>query len=287
MSTSVLVLRAALAATLAGLGAVAVDRLAARRGLLPAGFVPRTGEGAESVSPAVRRSLALLLLAGVLFVGVFQPVALLGAEQPSFDLDAVSPVQLFVLHAILAVALVLWGLLAFAGTEQARDWPSRLGLRAERPLAEVALGVAVGVGAWVVVVVILVLVSAILYALGAEELFPSEPPAMVLWIASLPLGVRLAISLSAGIVEESFFRGFLQPRVGVALSTGFFVLAHLTYEQPLMLVGIALLSLVFAGLVWWRENIWAAATAHATFDGVQLLFLIPLVRRFLEVPGGG
>ena len=160
MSTSVLVLRAALAATLAGLAAVAVDRLAARRGLLPAGFVPRTGEGAESVSPAVRRSLALLLLAGVLFVGVFQPVALLGAEQPSLDLGAGLPVQTFVLPGILAGSLVLWGLLAYAGTEQAREWPSRLRLRAERPLVEVALGVAVGVGAWAVVVVVLVLVSA-------------------------------------------------------------------------------------------------------------------------------
>jgi len=53
-----------------------------------------------------------------------------------------------------------------------------------------------------------------------------------------------------------------------------------------MLMGIALLSLVFAALTAWRQSIWAAATAHATFDGVQLLFLIPLARRLLERPGG-
>jgi hypothetical protein len=62
------------------------------------------------------------------------------------------------------------------------------------------------------------------------------------------------VSLSAGFVEEIFFRGFLQPRVGIALSTAFFVLAHVSYGQPLMLVGIALLSLIFGFLVRWRQT---------------------------------
>jgi hypothetical protein len=260
--------------------------LALRRGLEPAGFILRGVEPVERISPVLRRTLAFLIVASVLFLAVFQPLALIGAEQPELDLDAVSPLQLFVLHAILAVSLVLWGLLAYSGTAEARDWPDRLRLRSERPLVELGIGVAVGVGAWVVVVVFLVVLSALLYALGAEELFSTEPPAMVMWIAGLPVLARLAVSLSAGVVEECFFRGFLQPRVGIALSTVFFVLAHLSYEQPLMLVGITLLSLVFAALVAWRGNVWAAVAAHATFDGVQLLFLIPLVRRLLETPGG-
>jgi membrane protease YdiL (CAAX protease family) len=83
------------------------------------------------------------------------------------------------------------------------------------------------------------------------------------------------------VVEEAFFRGFLQPRAGIALSTGLFVLAHAGYEQPLMLVGITLLSLLFAFLVRWRQNIWPAVVAHAVFDAVQLLIVVPTALEFV------
>jgi membrane protease YdiL (CAAX protease family) len=110
---------------------------------------------------------------------------------------------------------------------------------------------------------------------------------MVAWVAALPLVVRLGISLSAGVVEELFFRGFLQPRVGIALSTFAFVLAHLSYEQPLMLVGISMLSLIFAFLVRWRQSIWAAIAAHTVFDSVQLAFVIPRLLDLLEPGASG
>ncbi len=51
-----------------------------------------------------------------------------------------------------------------------------------------------------------------------------------------------------------------------------------------MLVGVTLLSLVFAYIVRWRQSIWAAIVAHAVFDAIQLLFVIPWALRYL--PGG-
>jgi membrane protease YdiL (CAAX protease family) len=89
------------------------------------------------------------------------------------------------------------------------------------------------------------------------------------------------LALSAGLVEELFFRGFLQPRVGIALSTVFFSMAHLSYDQPFMLVGVTFLSLLFAMIVRFRQNLWAAVAAHAVFDGVQLLVVIPFALKFL------
>ena len=86
------------------------------------------------------------------------------------------------------------------------------------------------------------------------------------------------------MVEERFFRGFLQPRVGIGVSTLLFVLAHLSYDQPFLLVGVSILSLVFAALVWWRQNVWPAIAAHFLFDAVQLLILIPWVLH--QWPGG-
>ncbi len=105
---------------------------------------------------------------------------------------------------------------------------------------------------------------------------------MVMWMAGLPVVVRVAVSLSAGFFEETFFRGLLQPRVGILLSTAFFALAHLSYDQPFMLVGVTLLSVLFSWLLVWRQSIWAAIAAHSTFDLIQLLVVIPLVSGVLE-----
>ena len=49
------------------------------------------------------------------------------------------------------------------------------------------------------------------------------------------VAVVLIVGL-ASFAEELFFRGFLQPRVGIPFSTALFVLAHLSYEQPFMLL---------------------------------------------------
>ena len=98
---------------------------------------------------------------------------------------------------------------------------------------------------------------------------------MVLWMGSLPLLIRLMVSLSAGVVEEVFFRGFLMPRAGFATSNVLFVLAHLNYEQPFLLLGVALLSVAFSYLTLWRGNIWPAIAAHFLFDAIQLLVIVP------------
>ncbi len=37
----------------------------------------------------------------------------------------------------------------------------------------------------------------------------------------------------------------------------------------------------------WRQNVWAAVTAHAVFDAIQLLIVIPAALRFLESSDGG
>jgi membrane protease YdiL (CAAX protease family) len=157
----------------------------------------------------------------------------------------------------------------------------QLGLLAPDVPKELGWGLLVGVGSWFAVLLAAVVLALLLYAFGAEGAAPTKPPELVVWIAGLPLGVRILAALSAGIVEESFFRGFLQPRIGLWLSTAFFVLGHLAYGQPLLLVGIAVLSLIYGTLVRWRQNIWPAIAAHALFDGVQLLVFIPLTLKLL------
>jgi membrane protease YdiL (CAAX protease family) len=165
-----------------------------------------------------------------------------------------------------------------------RRFAEQFGLVAPDVPREIGLGVLLGIAAWVVVLVGVMAIGFALYALGGDKAIPKSPPAMVSWIAALPILVRMSISLSAGVVEEGFFRGFLQPRVGILLSTALFVLAHFSYGQPFMLVGITLLSLIYALLVRWRQNIWPAIAAHALFDGVQLLVVIPGVLKLMQTP---
>ncbi|HEV7506325.1 MAG TPA: CPBP family intramembrane glutamic endopeptidase [Thermoanaerobaculia bacterium] len=168
-----------------------------------------------------------------------------------------------------------------------RQLLAQLGFLAPDVPREIGIGLTLGLGAWLAVLAALVAIAGVLIAVGAKDMVPQQPPALVPLIAALPFGVRLAVSLSAGIVEETFFRGFLQPRVGIVLSTAFFALAHLSYQQPFMLVGITLLSLIYAFLVRWRQSIWAAIAAHALFDGVQLLVVVPMVLKLVHGTAAG
>jgi membrane protease YdiL (CAAX protease family) len=166
-----------------------------------------------------------------------------------------------------------------------RQFLAQFGFLAPNVPREIGLGLLLGVGAWGAVLVAAIVVGMIFLALGGEEAIPKQPPALIPYLAALPVGLRLLISLSAGVVEETFFRGFLQPRIGIFLSTLLFVLAHFSYGQPLMLAGIGTLSLIYAFLVRWRQNIWPAIAAHALFDSVQLLVIIPMALRFMEKEG--
>jgi membrane protease YdiL (CAAX protease family) len=166
-----------------------------------------------------------------------------------------------------------------------RQFLMQFGFLARDVPREIGLGVGLGLAAWVAVLAAILAIAGVIMALGGKDVVPRQPPALIPLIAALPFGVRLAVSLSAGIVEETFFRGFLQPRVGIVLSTALFALAHLSYGQPFMLVGITLLSLIYGFLVRWRQSVWAAIAAHALFDSVQLLVVIPAALRLLEGQG--
>lgn len=123
----------------------------------------------------------------------------------------------------------------------------------------------------------------LIYGLGIKGALPKQPPELIAWLAGLPFALRLLLALSAGVVEEAFFRGLLQPRIGIWLSTALFVLAHTAYGQPFLLLAVGILSVIYGLLVRWRQNIWPAMAAHALFDGVQLLVIIPMA---LKMMGG-
>ncbi len=261
-----------------------LDRSMESRGLLPPNF--RVGPSAE---PSMRqralvaRALALVVVAFVLAIGIFAPLAMIGAETVAPLPESLAIPDLFTLHGIFVTGLVVWYLLGFSGSGTATTaWCDQLGLRSGNIGREIGIGVVAGVAGWLGVIAALLLIALAVYMVGGEEALPSAPPEMIGIIVALPIGVRLALSLSAGVVEETFFRGFLQPRIGIVVSSVLFVLAHLSYDQPFLLIGVGLLSVLFAMLVRWRQSIWAAIVAHTVFDAIQLLFVIPNALQMLE-----
>ncbi len=277
----------------AALGAVLVfDHMTRRRGLDPPGF-----------AEPLRRTAATALLAFCFYVGVFAALGSIG-RQGEIDLSQLASWQLFTLHALFALTILGWwaaGFLALppmrtaaagwageaavaparpAGPAGPANWKSfseQFGLRVANLRRELAIGAIAGVGAWLAVLAAVFVFALVLSALSGEELLPQAPPAVIPWLAGRPILLRLAIAASAGLVEELFFRGFLQPRIGIGLSTLFFALAHLSYDQPIMLVGVTLLSVLYGLLTRWRQNIWPAIVAHFLFDAIQLLVVIPAV----------
>ncbi|HEV3455961.1 MAG TPA: CPBP family intramembrane glutamic endopeptidase [Thermoanaerobaculia bacterium] len=283
----------------------ALDWMCRRKGLMPPGF-----------RHAWRRAAGSALVFFILWFGIFAPLGTIGLPEPKLDLSSISTPRLFLLHGMLVGVVLGWFALGFAAAgapprapEPAaagaadgeppaaaaavppppsfwRQMAAQLGLVAPgRIWREVGIGLALGACAWGAVLLALFVAALAIYALGGEKALP-KPSAIVPWIASLPILVRVMVSLSAGVVEEVFFRGFLQPRIGIALSTGCFVLAHLSYGQPFMLLGISLLSLIYAFLVRWRQTIWPAIAAHALFDGIQLLVIIPLAMKWARPSPG-
>jgi membrane protease YdiL (CAAX protease family) len=270
-------LRVAGPLVLAIVAAVIVDRAMARRGTLPLRFADELAPDAPT-----RRALGALTLAAILWAGAFAPLSAIGEPPP--DLSQLTIPRLFVMHGLLVAAVFAWYALGYL-PRRADVGPGFLeafGLRTADAGRELAIGTGVGLAIWMVVLLLLLALAALISLLGGRDALPAQPPEVVLWIGGLPVWARVAVAVSAGLVEETFFRGFLQPRVGVALSTILFALAHVGYGQPFLLVGVTLLSLFYAQLARRRGSVWAPIAAHAVFDLVQLLVVVPLVSRTLD-----
>jgi membrane protease YdiL (CAAX protease family) len=227
-------------------------------------------------SPAVKWAAYVwlgLFLVGIALLVTSSALAPATAQQLK-DLPFYS---LFSMHAILIVFLIGWWLLS--GRPDLREF---LQIRHERPAEVAAIGISVGVGGWVITIVAAMIIGLLLQATGALDQ-PPEPPAMIGWMANLALWKKMLIVLSAMTVEEFFFRSFLQKRVGLLASTVLFALAHFTYGNPLMLIGVTVISLVIAVTFWRTKNVVPGIIAHGVFDAIQLFVIVPMAVKMMGI----
>lgn len=230
----------------------------------------RVGLFRDTFSSTGVKVLAYFWLALFLFLLTLIIVASALAPPSARDLARVPFYSLFLLHAILIAFLLGWWLMT--------GRPPLLrffNVQSENPGEAVLTGLGVGVGGWIVTISIALVIAYILQQSGVLPKHP-EPSATIAWMASLPLWKKFLIILSAMTVEEAFFRGWLQKRVGLIASTLLFALAHAGLGQPFLLIGVAIISLIIGFTFYRTKNLIPGVIAHGVFDAVQLFVVIPI-----------
>lgn len=229
----------------------------------------------EEFPGPIRRLLAFAVLSFTLAITAILPLSRIGHPAPAIDLAQMSTPELFLGHAILAIALLSWW--ALAGF---RPLSSFLHLRLDRPRQQLRTGVKAGIGGWLITMIAMTLIGA-LFGVGRDVASGSvkpEVPEMVRAIVGLSVVTRIVLVCSAGFFEELFFRSFLQARGGLVLSTLLFTASHASYGMPFMLVGVFVVSIVLGRTFEKnRADVVPCMIAHAVFDAIQLFVILPLV----------
>jgi membrane protease YdiL (CAAX protease family) len=94
-------------------------------------------------------------------------------------------------------------------------------------------------------------------------------------IGSLTLRECILLALASGVGEEAFFRGALQPRVGLVLASLLFGAAHFVPRRGLVVWSAFSVAAGFllGGLFAWTGNLLAPITAHVGINAVNLRLL--------------
>lgn len=216
----------------------------------------------------LRQVAAVFLLTGILALAVFLPVTSFG-RAGEIDPDTIWFPSLLAGHLLLATFILLWWRLR-ADTPLA----SFLYLTRGNWWAKIRAGAAAGCGGWVATVTVTGIAAA-LFALTGRASAPSAVSPLIVWLAELPLLDRLILIGAAMTVEEAFFRGFLQPRFGLVLSSSLFALSHFSYGLPFMIVGVFTISLIIGRTFKRGGDLLPCVIAHGIFDAVQLLIVLP------------
>lgn len=182
------------------------------------------------------------------------------AEAPLSEGDVVLGLALNLLVLVVPVVVWLRVVRGLRGAAMARA----LGLRGEGASGAIAFGVAIAVAS-------LLVLAALALGFAAVGL-PPPPNERALDIGqALSIPGALLVATLAALSEETFFRGFLQPRIGLAAQAVLFSIAHLSYFHALQLVATLLLGLAFGLAYRWTRSLLAPIAAHFAFNALMLV----------------
>lgn len=108
----------------------------------------------------------------------------------------------------------------------------------------------------------------------------------------LQLLLGLCVCITAGIVEETMFRGYLQRQfgawthktwLGLIASALVFGLAH-GYEGPATMFVIFVFGAMFGVVALWRNSLRPGMMTHAMFDAVEMILLFVFSSGAVRIP---
>ncbi|PTD93869.1 hypothetical protein C9439_05680 [archaeon SCG-AAA382B04] len=139
-----------------------------------------------------------------------------------------------------------------------------IGFKKDNLLKNIVLGILTGF-------LILLCVGIVNY--GLIQLFDVSQENMLLGqIANLGPFFALFLSLSAGISEEIFFRGFLQNKLGILTASFLFAITHAGYGILIQISGPFVFGLIIGFVYYKTKDILIPIIAHTSLNLAVLLF---------------
>jgi membrane protease YdiL (CAAX protease family) len=225
----------------------------------------------ETVAGALHTVFLLIILAAVTVVGyvsIHRHAAIQNPNRLRFYILTIG-------WEWLLIGYIYWGLRRRGKSMQniaGRSW---------KRASDFFIDIAIAFGFWIAAIVILAIVSSALHASGmaqaARLLAPQGLLESVLWVG---------VAVTAGICEETIFRGYLQRQfvawthsapVGVILSAVLFGAGHV-YQGAKATVVIGVYGLMFGILAEVRQNLRPGILTHAWHDAITGLII-----RFMPV----
>lgn len=222
-----------------------------------------------AVAVIMAGTLYLIIGLGSLFSGVLSVETVLTKPGGEATLSQIDGNALFV-GLIQSVILLTLPSILYVGVVHGRgpqDTLRRLGLHREN--LERALGE--GVVATLAVFALLIIAGLLLQT---ADVTPDENDRALAIARSITILGAVGISIGAAVGEEIFFRGFLQPRIGIIGQALVFGLAHLNYVNVSEVVVTTALALLFGVLYKRTGNLMAPMVTHFLFNLIMLVAAI-------------
>jgi uncharacterized protein len=176
---------------------------------------------------------------------------------------------------IQQIMMALWGLIGVGWLSRRTFGEALQRLAIVVPRGnEVLVGIGVGFGS--------VFISGFLAAIAGQFGVGVDPDVEAL--NELLLGPLFAsvygvvtVGLAAALGEETIFRGALQPRFGLILTTLIFAIVHSNYGLTISTLVVFVIGLIF-GVLRQRYNTTTAMIAHATYNSTLALLAMLAIR---------
>lgn len=221
----------------------------------------------ESIVNGVALSLAILV-AG--FSVASLPSAFTIAEPTAETQLALESFNTLPLVWLQNVFFVLYGFVGVGVALRRPFWDTmgRLGLG---PLTWRRVGIAIG--AWLGLLLMDQMVSLVWRTLSPLQYQEFGNLTDALFGSFISIPGALTIGLAAGIGEEILFRGALQPRLGIILTSLLFMIVHAQYGLTPALLQIFIVGVIL-GLIRKYENTTTTILVHALFNASSVLLAL-------------